>query len=188
MTGLSPFTVMANIFVTEFSETIIDTCINADVNDDKDFRFGQGFTGDYCKTIWGPVRNECSSCRVRPPNHLPVQFSSLPPATKLGQGYVFTRVCDSVHGWGVCLPQCMLGYHHPPARRPPPPCKADTPLARRSPTGKETPHWQGHPPGKDTPHWPPHWQGDPLPPRQGDHPWQGDPPAQCMLGDTVNKR
>ena len=22
----------------------------------------------------------------------------LPPATKLGQGYVFTRVCDSVHG------------------------------------------------------------------------------------------
>ena len=27
----------------------------------------------------------------------------LPPATKLGQGYVFTRVCDSVHrgvGWG----------------------------------------------------------------------------------------
>ena len=24
----------------------------------------------------------------------------LPPATKLGQGYVFTRVCDSVHGGG----------------------------------------------------------------------------------------
>ena len=25
---------------------------------------------------------------------------SLPPATKLGQGYVFTRICDSVHGGG----------------------------------------------------------------------------------------
>ena len=25
----------------------------------------------------------------------------LPPATKLGQGYVFTRVCDSVHRGGV---------------------------------------------------------------------------------------
>ena len=29
----------------------------------------------------------------------------LPSATKLGQGYVFTRVCDSVHrrGLGLCL-------------------------------------------------------------------------------------
>ena len=26
--------------------------------------------------------------------------SYLPPATKLGQGYVFTGVCDSVHGGG----------------------------------------------------------------------------------------
>ena len=26
----------------------------------------------------------------------------LPPATKLGQGCVFTRVCDSVHGGGMC--------------------------------------------------------------------------------------
>ena len=26
----------------------------------------------------------------------------LPPATKFGQGYVFTRVCDSVHG-GACV-------------------------------------------------------------------------------------
>ena len=52
----------------------------------------------------------------------------LPPATKLGQGYVFTRVCDSVHGAG-CLPQCMLGYtprgqtspqeQTPPAADPP---------------------------------------------------------------------
>ena len=41
----------------------------------------------------------------------------LPPATKLGQGYVFTRVCDSVQGG--CLPQCMLGYT-PPEQTPPP--------------------------------------------------------------------
>ena len=27
-------------------------------------------------------------------------FLLLPPATKLGQGYVFTRVCDSVHSGG----------------------------------------------------------------------------------------
>ena len=35
-------------------------------------------------------------------------FSFLPPATKLGQGYVLTRVCDSVHrggSRGVYVPQ-----------------------------------------------------------------------------------
>ena len=50
-----------------------------------------------------------------------VQFSRgpcslLPPATKLGQGYVFTGVCDSVHGGGVCLSACWdttpLGPEH----------------------------------------------------------------------------
>ena len=50
----------------------------------------------------------------------------LPPATKLGQGYIFTGVCDSVHGgggvrgwgvgmriWGVCVVggACMAGGH-----------------------------------------------------------------------------
>ena len=34
---------------------------------------------------------------------------TLPSATKLGQGYVFICVCDSVHKGGG-LPQCMLGY------------------------------------------------------------------------------
>ena len=45
----------------------------------------------------------------------------LPPAMKLGQGYVFTHVCDSVHRGG--LPQCMLGYtaweQTPKTRHPP---------------------------------------------------------------------
>ena len=27
----------------------------------------------------------------------------LPPATKLGQGYIFTGVCDSVHRGGACV-------------------------------------------------------------------------------------
>ena len=42
----------------------------------------------------------------------------LPPATKLGQGYIFTGVCDSVHRGG--LPQCMLGYCPPRTRQAPP--------------------------------------------------------------------
>ena len=29
--------------------------------------------------------------------------TSLPPATKLGQGYIFTGVCDSVHRGGACV-------------------------------------------------------------------------------------
>ena len=58
---------------------------------------------------------------------------SLPPATKLGQGYVFTGVCDSVNRG--CLPQYMLGYHTPSGSRPP---GADPPKSRH-PTGSRHP-------------------------------------------------
>ena len=37
-----------------------------------------------------------------------IPFGSLPPATKLGQGYVFTRVCDSVHKGGGVVSQHAL--------------------------------------------------------------------------------
>ena len=50
------------------------------------------------------------------------------PATKLGQGYVFTRVCDSVHMGRWCLPQCMLGYT--PWEQTPPPQKQTPPKSR----------------------------------------------------------
>ena len=43
--------------------------------------------------------------------------TSLPPATKLGQGYVFTRVCDSVHR-GVSA-SVHAGIHLPGADFPP---------------------------------------------------------------------
>ena len=54
-------------------------------------------------------------------------ISYLPPATKLGQGYVFTSVCDSVNR-GVCLSSCWdppPGSRHFPRTRHPP--GADTP-------------------------------------------------------------
>ena len=62
---------------------------------------------------------------------------ALPAATNLGQGIVFTGICDSVHRGG--LPQCMLGYHPPWEADPPkkqtpiPPPKKQTPLRRRPP-------------------------------------------------------
>ena len=47
------------------------------------------------------------------------------PQRSCGQGYVFTRVCDSINRGGGGLPQCMLGY--PSGSRQPPPPRADTP-------------------------------------------------------------
>ena len=53
------------------------------------------------------------------------------PQRSCGQGYVFTRVCDSVNTGG-CLPQCMLG---------PSPLGVDTPLGADNPPGADTP-WE----------------------------------------------
>ena len=64
------------------------------------------------------------------------------PATKLGKGYVFTGMCDSVHRGGVSA-SGHAGMPHPPG--------ADTPsgadiLSRRHPQEQTPP-----PPGADTP-------------------------------------
>ena len=76
------------------------------------------------------------------------------PQRSCGQGYVFTRVCDSVNGGGG-LPQCMLGY--PPG--------ADTPQSRPplglDPPPEQTPPWSRHPPQADTPR-------EQTPPREAD--------------------
>ena len=82
-----------------------------------------------------------SSCTIR--GRFWPQF--LRRATKLGQGYVFTGVCDSVHRGGMGLPQCMLGYH-PQSRHPP----SKTPPGSRHPL-EQTPPWSRHPPRADTP-------------------------------------
>ena len=83
------------------------------------------------------------------------------PQTKLREGYVFTRVCDSVHRGGV--------YHTPPGQ---------TPSLGRHPPGQT-------PPGRHTP-----GQTPPCPVYTRIHPhslpspcWDR-PPAQCMLGYT----
>ena len=112
------------------------------------------------------------------------------PQRSCCQGYVFTRVCDSVHKGG-------LWQGEPPWQGDP--LAGRTPLPRRPP-GKETPWqedppgreipWQedpqqgdslaGRPPGKETPSRETPWQGDPLarrPPAWRPPPWQGDPPA-----------
>ena len=100
----------------------------------------------------------------------------LPSATKLGQGYDFTGVYDSIHRGRGCLPQCMLGYHTP-SQTPP---AADTP---REQTHSRHPLRSRHTPREQT---------QPLeqtPPRADPPRGQTPPPlAQSIHGDTVNAR
>ena len=92
----------------------------------------------------------------------------LSPATKLGQGYIFTSICDSVHR-GENLDRYPLGRYTPGTRYLP---------------GPGTPAWDQvhHPPGPGTP---PRTRYTPQTryPRDQVHPSE-----QCMLGDTGNKR
>ena len=73
----------------------------------------------------------------------------LPAATKLGQGNVFTSVCDSVHGGGSASvhagmpappgletppgPEAPLGPGRPPQTRQTPPLGPDTPPGKQTP-------------------------------------------------------
>ena len=60
----------------------------------------------------------------------------------LGQGYVFTRVCDSVHGGGAIPGQVPPWEGTPPGQVHP--CQVPPPLGRYTPPG------QVHPPGRYT--------------------------------------
>ena len=80
----------------------------------------------------------------------------LPAATKLGQGNVFTGVCDSVHRGGVCLSACWDATPAP---------------------GADTPPWTRHPQDQTPTHpWdqiPPSW--DQMPPRADTPPGKHTP-------------
>ena len=89
------------------------------------------------------------------------------PQRSCGQGNIFTPVCHSVHRAGS-LPQCMLGYHHPPRSRHPP--QEQTP-----PLGADT-----TPPGPDTP-------PEQTPPEQTP-PWEQRHPPGSRLQHTVYER
>ena len=104
----------------------------------------------------------------------------LPLSTKLGQGYIFTGVCDSVHR-GICLSACWDTTPSPGTRHPP---GAGTPRDQ-APPGPGTPQTR-HPPGPGTPRTrhPP----DQAPPWTRHPPLTRHPPVQSMLGDTVKAR
>ena len=110
-----------------------------------------------------------------------LSIASLPAATKLGQGNVFTGVCDSVNRGGACWDppksrhppeQTPLQSRHPPPKSRHPP-GADTSPGRRHPPGSR------HPARADTPQ-------EQTPPRSR-HPQRADPP-QSRHRHTVNER
>ena len=91
----------------------------------------------------------------------------LPPATKLGQGYVFTGVCSSVHRGGSA--SVHAGIPHPLSRRPTPP--------EQTPPGAD-------PPGSRHP-----WSRHPLPPGSRPPGSRHLPtPMQSILGVKANAR
>ena len=136
-------------------------------------------------------------------NHL------LPAATKLGQGNIFTSVCQEFC-LGGCLPQCMLGYT-PPLRAGADTPQEQTPLqdqtppqSRHAPKGRppaKSRHPQTrHPPRPDTPQeqTPAHQEQTPpkrRPPQEQTHPQSRHPPradtplrADTPPPHTVNVR
>ena len=110
----------------------------------------------------------------------------LPPATKLGQGYVFTGVCDSVHRGGYLtryFPPNQVppgtSYTHPPRAGTPPRDQVHPPTPWdqvHPPQDQVLPPGQVHPPGPGTPPWSRY-----TPPGPGTPPDQVHPPP----GDTV---
>ena len=100
----------------------------------------------------------------------------LSPATKLGQGYVFTGVCHSVNRGGTHPPR--PGADTPPGPGTPldqvhPPRTRYTPGTRYTPRDQVPPGTRYTPPGTRYTPWD---QVHPL------------PPMHSMLGDTVNER
>ena len=119
---------------------------------------------------------------------LGIAIPLLPAATKLGQGNVFTGVCDSVHRRG--LPQCMLRYHPlppdqtPPGADTPPPLGPDPPGSRHTPLSRHpTPPWEQTPPEQTQPprsrHPPP--RSRPPPPGSRRHHTVNERPVRILL-------
>ena len=70
----------------------------------------------------------------------------LPPATKLGQGYFFTGVCDSVHRGGSASVQAGMPPHNTPP--PPHPWAESSPL-EQDPPDQPLPRDQAPPPSAE---------------------------------------
>ena len=115
------------------------------------------------------------------------------PQRSCGQGNVFTGVCLSTGGEGVCLSACW-DARPPRTRQPPPPGsgrppwdQADPPGTRQTPLGPGRPPWiRQIPPDQAGPPWD---QVDPPPPgTRQTPPGSGRRPPGSRLQHTVYER
>ena len=117
------------------------------------------------------------------------RFHFYRPQRSCGQGYVFTRVCDSVHRGGLRAgPPGTRQTTHPAPRD-----QADTPPAGRTPPGpgRQLPPGRENPPTRPS-RPPPRDQVDPrgtrqTPPRPSRPPWQGEPPPRTRQTPTPDQ-
>ena len=114
----------------------------------------------------------------------------LPAATKLGQGNVFTGVCDCVHRGVGCLPQCMLGCQNPPREQTPHPPWEQTPPGADTPPDQAPqtrhPPRPGIPPTRHTIFWtrcPPDQAHHPPPPQTSAQPPASEADYQHMVNE-----
>ena len=113
----------------------------------------------------------------------------LPAATKLGQGNIFTSVCQEFcPRGGVCLSACLdispQEQTPPREQMPPPPDQAGHPWTRQTPPGPGRPPWT---------RWTPQKRQTPPgrhPPDQAEPPGPGGPsgPGRPPLADTLPPR
>ena len=130
----------------------------------------------------------CHSISLPPANEVWDKVIFLPPAMKLGQGYVFTDICHSVNR-GELSASVHAGIPPPTADTP---LEADTSQEQTPPSPRaDTPH-----PPEQTPPRSRHPTPEADTPRadtpRADTPWSrhtpraDTPQSQSMLGDTVN--
>ena len=135
--------------------------------------------------------------------HPTEMHSCYQPQRSWGQGYVFTRVCDSVNRGGSPGSPPGPGRHPPdqadppgPGRHPPdqaePPGTRQTPRTRQTPQTRQTPPDQADPPAGRTPlpeqADPPGRENPPRPGRPPHPPGPGRPHPERRLQHTVNER
>ena len=94
--------------------------------------------------------------------NFPLNLLLLPAATKLGQGNIFTSVCQEFCPQGGRVSASVHAGIHPPGSRPPD--QAHTPRADPPRPGTHPPD-QAHPPWEQTPPWTRH-----TPPPRADTP------------------
>ena len=122
-----------------------------------------------------PVSTQFRYCILQ---YVLLDFIFIARKRSLGQGNIFSSVCQEFCSQGVCLSTC---WDTIPPRTRHPPSGADTLLEQAPPRSRHLLGPGTPPPGADTP------PGPGTPPRSRP-PWEQTLPAQCMLGDTVNKR